>query len=325
MASDLEHWSVPNEHRPKPEDFPFDLAWTVSATVGLKTTVPPDAFTAQSLGEERQGHGVVIDTEGTVLTIGYLITEAEQVWLTTHEGRVVPAHVLGIDQATGFGLVRALQPLAAPPLEIGDSRHAVLGEQVVIAAAGRVDRSVAAHVVGRQEFAGYWEYVLDEAIFTSPAHPLWSGAAMIGPTGKLLGLSSLQLQQRTARGRLVPLNMVVPIELLPPILEDLKLGRPSATDRPWLGVLADDSDEKVVVVGATPGGPAQRAELQQGDAILAVAGQAVSSLAEFYRAVWALGGPGVLAPLTVEREGDVFDVSITTRDRRRFLKAPRLH
>jgi S1-C subfamily serine protease len=325
MASDMEHWSVPSEHRPKPEDFPFDLAWTVSSTVGLKAIVPPDAFTAQSLGAERQGQGVVIDSDGTVLTIGYLVTEAEQVWLTTHDGRVVPAHVLGIDQATGFGLVRASQPLVVPPIEIGDSRHAVLGEQVVVAGGGRVDQSIAAHVVGRQEFAGYWEYVLDEAIFTSPAHPLWSGAAMIGPTGKLLGIGSLQLQQRTARGRLVPLNMVVPIELLPPILEDLKLGRPSAADRPWLGVLADDSEDKVVVVGATPGGPAQRAELQQGDAILAVAGQEVTTLAGFYRAVWALGGPGVEAPLTVEREGDVFDVSITTRDRRRFLKAPKLH
>lgn len=325
MPSDLENWSVPAEYRPKADEFPFDLDWAVSSTVGLSATVPADAFTASILGAERQGHGVLIDDEGTVLTIGYLVTEADHVWLTTHDGRTVQAHVLGIDQETGFGLVRAVKPLAIPPIQIGDSRHAVLGEQVVIAGGGRVDRSISAHVVARQEFAGYWEYVLDEAVFTSPAHPLWSGAAMLGPTGKLLGIGSLQMQQPTIRGRLAPLNMVVPIELLPPILEDLKAGGLTAPPRPWLGILADDSENRVVVVGANPGGPAHRAELQQGDIILAVSGEEVTTLADFYRAVWALGPAGVQAPLTLERDGDVFDVSITTRDRRRFLKTPPLH
>jgi S1-C subfamily serine protease len=325
MSSELDNWSVPAERQPKADDFPFDLEWTISSTVSLRATVPPDAFTAANLGAERFGHGVLIDDEGTVLTIGYLVTEADQVWLTTHEGRSVPGHVLGVDGATGFGLVRALQPLNIPPLALGDSRHTVLGEPVIVAGSGRVDRSLAAHVVARQEFAGYWEYYLDEAIFTSPAHPLWSGSALIGPTGKLLGIGSLQLQQRTARGRLVPLNMIVPIELLPPILDDLKAGGGAAPARPWLGVLADDSEEKVTVVGATPGGPAQRAGLSQGDTVLAVAGAEVASLGDFYRAVWALGPAGVEVPLTLEREGDVFEVRLTSRDRKRYLKGPKLH
>ena len=325
MTSHLDQWSVPEARRPKAADFPFDMDWTLSSVVGLKATVPPDAFTAASLGAERVGHGVLIDGDGTVVTIGYLITEAEQVWLTTHEGRTVQAEVLGYDGATGLGLLRALQPLGVPPMELGDSRHAVLGEQVIVCGGGRVERSIAAHVVARQEFAGYWEYVLDDALFTSPAHPLWSGAALVGPTGKLLGVGSLQLQQRTARGRLVPLNMMVPIELLPPILDELKTGGLTGPARPWLGVLADDSDDAVVIVGVTPGGPSERAGLAQGDIVRAVAGREVETLADFYRAVWALGPAGVAAPLTLEREGDVFDVALTSRDRRRYLKAPRLH
>lgn len=325
MASDLDNWSVPPERRPKPADFPFDLDWTLSSVVGLKATAPPDAFTVASLGAERVGQGVLIDAEGTVLTIGYLITEADSVWLTTHDGRVVQAYVLGIDNASGFGLVRAIQPLGVPAMEIGDSRHAVLGEQVIVCGGGRTDRSIEAHVVARQEFAGYWEYVLDEALFTSPAHPLWSGAALIGPTGKLLGIGSLQLQQRTARGQTIPLNMMVPIELLPPILDELKQGGSAGPARPWLGVLADDSDDEVTIVGVTPGGPSERAGLAQGDIVRAVAGKQVETLADFYRAVWALGPAGVTAPLTLEREGDVFDVSLTSRDRRRYLKTPRLH
>jgi S1-C subfamily serine protease len=325
MSSDLQDWSIPAEFRPKPSEFDFDIGWAVSSTVGLRATVPPDAFTASILGTERTGHGVAIDGDGTVLTIGYLITEADKVWLTTGERDVIPAYVLGIDQATGFGLVKALQRLPVPSLDIGSSQAIAHADQVIIAGGGRLDRSLTSHILARQEFAGYWEYILDEAIYTAPAHPLWSGAAMIGADGKLAGVASLQLHQQSSGERPVPINLVVPIELLPPILDDLKAGRPSAEARPWLGVFADDSWDKVIVLGVTPGGPAQRAELRKHDVILAVGGREVSTLVEFYRELWSLGAPGVKAPLTVEREGDVFDVSITTRDRRSYLKTPVLH
>jgi len=325
MESDLDDWSIPAEFRPKPGEFPFEVAWAVSATVGLRATVPSDAFTAAALGSERIGHGVAIDGEGTVLTIGYLITEADKVWLTTGERDVIPAYVLGVDQETGFGLVRALQPLPVPSIDIGNSRRIEAGDPAIVAGGGRLDRSVSARLVGRQQFAGYWEYVLDEALFTAPAHPLWSGAALIAGDGKLAGITSLQLHQRSREGKVVPINMVVPIELLPPILEDLKVGRPSARPLPWLGVLADDSWDKVTLLGATPGGPAQRAELRKDDVILAVDGTKVSTLPEFYRALWSVGAPGEKTCLTVEREGDVFDVTVTTRDRRSYLKTPILH
>ena len=323
MTEGFEEWSVPSRLQPRPEDFPFDVDWTVSATVGLRAHVPPDAFTAQTLGALRVGHGVAI-SDDLVLTIGYLVTEAEQVWLQTHEGRVVAGHVLGFDAVTGFGLVRPLGSLGVPALEIGDSRQVMTGDKMILAGGGLARRSITAQLVARHEFAGYWEYVLDEALFTAPGHPLWSGAALIGPTGKLVGVGSLQMLQESANGRASRINMVVPIELLPPVLDELVLGgRQSA--RPWLGVLAEEISGRVVIVGATKNGPADRADLAQGDIVLAVDGEEVTTLADFYRAIWALGPAGVDVPLTLARDGDVFPMVVRSRDRRAFLKAPKMH
>jgi S1-C subfamily serine protease len=324
MTEAFEDWSVAKQLQPKPEDFPFDLDWTLSSTVALRAIVPPDAFTAQILGTLRIGHGAVIGQD-LVLTIGYLITEAEQVWLQTGAGKVVAAHPLGFDTASGFGVVRALEPLGAPALEIGDSNAVLVGDKVIIGGGGRVSRSVAARLVGREEFAGYWEYVLDEALFTAPAHPMWCGAALIGPTGKLVGIGSLQMQQQLPGGKVAPLNMCVPIDLLKPILPALAAGGQELPRRPWLGVLSEEISGRVVIVGATKGGPAERADLGEGDIVLAVAGEEVSTLAEFYRAVWALGPPGVSVPLTLAREGDVFEVEVKSKDRMSFLRKPRMH
>lgn len=311
--------------RPKPDSVGFDLDRALSAVVAVVARVPEDAFTAETLGVERVGNGVVIRDDGLVLTIGYLVTEAETVTLTTVDGRSVQGHVLGIDQATGFGLVQALEPLGAPALALGDSRGVEPGDRLVVAGAGGRAHAAAAKLVARDGFAGYWEYLLDAALFTTPAHPHWSGAALIGPEGDLLGIGSLQLEAEGPGGKPRPLNMLVPIELLPPVFDGLLTGKPDAPARPWLGVFTQESDGRVVVLGLSTGGPADRAELHRGDAVLAVAGRPVSDLAEFYRAVWALGPAGVDVPLTLDREGDVFDVSVKSSDRRRFLKKPRYH
>ncbi len=324
MAETFEEWSVAQQLQPKSEDFPFDLDWTLSSTVALRALVPPDAFTAQILGTLRIGHAAVIGQD-LVVTIGYLITEAEQVWLQTGAGKVVAGHPLGIDMASGLGLVRALEPLDVPALELGDPHEVLVGDRVIVGGGGRVSRSVAARLVGREEFAGYWEYVLDEALFTAPAHPMWSGAAIIGPTGKLVGVGSLQMQQQLQGGKVAPLNMGVPIDLLTPVLPALMAGGHDLPRRPWLGVLAEEISGRVVIVGSTKNGPADRADLGEGDIVLAVGGEEVSTLAEFYRAVWAQGEPGVAVPLTLAREGDVFEVEVKSKDRASFLKKPRMH
>jgi S1-C subfamily serine protease len=322
--AELTEWRVPPASQPRVEDYGYDLERALSSVVGLHSIIPPDAVTAETLGAERAGNGVLID-KGLVLTIGYLITEAQTVWLHQGDGRVVEGHALGFDQETGFGLVQVLGPIDLPSLPIGSSRLTDIGERVVIGGAGGRTRSLAGRIAAKQEFAGYWEYVLDEAIFTYPAHPNWGGTALISPKGELIGIGSLQLE-RAREGKNEHLNMVVPIDLLPPILDDLrKFGRVNKPSRPWLGLYSTEVEDKIVAVGIAPKGPAARAELKTGDVILAVKGENVSTLAQFYRKVWSLGQAGVEVPLTLYREGVSFDVRVNSSDRAKFLKGPKLH
>ncbi|MBV9635014.1 MAG: serine protease, partial [Methylobacteriaceae bacterium] len=269
----------------------------------------------------------VLIEAGVVLTIGYLITEAASVWISLSDGRVVPGHVSGYDQETGFGLVQALARVDQPALRLGRSGSAPIGERVVVAGAGGRRHSVAARIVGKQEFAGYWEYVLDEAIFTAPSHPNWGGTAVIGPAGELLGIGSLQLEQGRAGERGDLLNMVVPIDLLTPILgELLTVGRPNRAPRPWLGFYAIEVENRVVIAGLAGRGPAERADLRSGDVVLAAAGtEFQGGLAGLFRKIWSLGSAGVDVPLTIYRDGRTFDVRVRSGDRNQFLKSPSLH
>jgi S1-C subfamily serine protease len=319
-------WEFPPDAQPKPEDYAFDLDRALASVVGLRAAVPPDAFTAGTLGTERAGNGVLVRSDGVVLTIGYLITEAETIWLNTINGHAVPGHVLAYDQETGFGLVQALGRLSVPVLPLGESRRVQVGDAVVVAGAGGRSHAVAARIAAKQEFAGYWEYVLDEAIFTAPAHPSWGGAAAIGSAGELLGIGSLHLQQAREKGPPEPLNMIVPVDLLKPILNDLlSLGRPNHPPRPWLGLYATEIDGRVVVAGLAKRGPAQQAGMRMGDIVLAVGGEETRDLAPLFRSIWALGAAGVEVPLLVYRDGRTFEVRVRSADRAHFLKRPSLH
>jgi S1-C subfamily serine protease len=318
-------WKVPRAAQPKPEDYVFDLDRTLSSVVGLSAIVPSDAFTAETLGTERAGNGVLIRETGLVLTIGYLITEAESVWLSLNDGRVVPGDVLAIDQETGFGLVQALSRPNLPAMPFGRSAEAEIGDRVVLAGGGGRARSVAARIAAKQEFAGYWEYLLEEAIFTAPAHPNWGGTALIGDAGELLGIGSLQLQQERG-GRSNQVSMVVPIDLLPPILDDLLTrGRRATPARPWLGFFAAEVENRVAIAGVASRGPAEKAGLQPGDILLAVAGQPAQDLASLFRLIWRCGEAGAEVPLRILRGGRVADIAVHSTDRQSMLKKPRLH
>ncbi|SJM30508.1 PDZ/DHR/GLGF domain protein [Mesorhizobium delmotii] len=289
--------------------------------VAVRASIPDDAFTANALGTSREGSGVVIRDNGLVLTIGYLITEAEEVWLTDHNGRVVPAHALAYDQESGFGLAQALAPLGLPAVAFGDAARATAGDPVVLA--DGIGQAVSAHIVTKQEFAGYWEYLLDEAIFTAPAHPSWGGAALIGQDGRLLGIGSLRLQMSRA-GEIADINMVVPIDLLPPILDDLLTrGQVARPPRPWLGAFSAESNGEVVVMSVAEGSPAAEAGLRQGDIISDVRDREVDGLADFYRKLWQ-NPAGAEIPLRVVRDGRETWLRVKSADRNSFLKKPQL-
>lgn len=315
MASVFDGYEVEARLRPDAESYDFDLERCLSSVVVLESRVPRDALSAQSLQTERAGNAIVIGAEGLVLTISYLLIEAEEVVLTTNDGRRVQAHPLGVDQATGLALVYALEPLGLPALPLGDSRKLRPGASVISVGGGGRAHALASRLLAREPFAGYWEYHLDEALFIAPGHPHWSGAALIGSAGEVVGVGSLQMEQLARDGSPQPINMFVPAELLPPILDDLAKGRQTSPLRPWLGLLSAEVDGHVVVAGVTPGGPASRAELRRGDVIHRIAGKPVHDLGDFYKRLWALGPPGVVVPLTVQREEDVFEMEVRSGDR----------
>jgi S1-C subfamily serine protease len=320
-----DEWAFPESLQPKPEEMRFDLAAALDAVVSLRAEVPDDAFTASILGTVRQGNGVVIGDDGLVLTIGYLITEAETVWLTTNHGVVVPAHALAYDFATGFGLVQPLGDLGVAAIPRGLSAHCSKGESVLVVGHGGRPHALTALVNDKREFAGYWEYVLDEAIFTAPAHPQWGGAAVIGLDGRLLGIGSL-LVQNGQPGRSLQGNMIVPIDLLRPIEADLvRLGRTNRPPRPWLGMYTTDEHGHPVVAALADGGPADRGGVRPGDIVLEVAGERVTTLAGLFRRIWAQGAAGVEVPLTLVRNGHPVRLRVTSADRSDFLRKPRLH
>ena len=311
---------------PDPRALAFDLDRALSALVLLHSRVPETALTAAGLGTERAGNGVCIGDDGLILTIGYLVTEAEQVWLASSEGQTVQGYVVGYDQETGFGLVRTVQPLDVPFLSLGDSESVLPGDSMIVAGHGGRDQAINAKVTTKSEFAGYWEYVLDEAIFTFPAHPNWGGAGAIGMQGELLGIGSLLVQQVTPSGESASANMIVPIDLLKPIFDDLcSYGRRNSAPRPWMGMLVQDAGDRLVVGSTYPGGPAAEAGLEPGDVIVAVAGEQPSELAQMFRKVWSLGPAGTDIPLTLVREGQTFEAVLHSIDRNARLISGKLH
>jgi S1-C subfamily serine protease len=325
MATAFE-WRVPEEAQPNQSSFGFDLDRVFAAMVSIRTKVPSDAFTADVLGTERGGNGVVIRPDGLILTVGYLALEASEVWLSLADGRTVAGDVLAYDQDSGFGLIQALERLNLPAVELGQSTDATPGAPVIAAGFGGAAHSIAARVIARQEFAGYWEYLIDDAIFTAPAHPFWGGTGLIGADGRLIGIGSLQLEQAGSDGETVPINMYVPTDLLKPELPELlSHGRPSRPARPWLGLYAVENDDRVVIAGIASHGPAAGADLKRGDIVLSVGGTRVRGLAALFRGIWSTGTAGVPIPMTVLRDGRAMDVSVPSGDRDRYLKVPSLN
>ncbi len=296
------------------------LEQLLSGVVHIRTQITPDGRTAENLGREREGTGLVIDDNGLVLTIGYLMVEAISAEIVTTDGRTVGAHVVGYDNESGFGLLQALTPLKVHAMKMGTAADIKSGDPALVASYGGVAGLLPVHVVAKREFAGSWEYLLDEAIFTAPPHPAWSGAALIGHDGKLIGVGSLAVGDVSGKGENESGNMFVPIDRLAPILADLIAdGRP-AVAHPWLGLNTSDVGGHLVVNRVTPGAPAEKAGVRRGDVIIGVNGEMAKDLPDFYRKVWAQGHAGVDVPLDVLQNNQRRSVQVHSMNRLDHLK-----
>ncbi len=294
----------------------------VGAVVRVRARALDDARSNATLGRMREGSGVVIDGEGHVLTIGYLVIEPDAIEITTAANRTVPAVLVGYDHATGFGLLKAQAPLDVKPLVLGDSAALAVQDPVmVVPAFGRESASMA-QVVSKRPFTGSWEYLLEMALFTAPHNPVWSGAALVNRKLELVGIGSLQVADATGEGVLAPGNMFVPIDLVKPILADLKTkGRAAGAQRPWLGMSTEEVRGRLVVTRVSPEGPADLAGVKQGDVVVAVGGDGVKTLADLYRRMWSMGNAGVDVPLTIATAGATREVRVRSIDRFDYFKA----
>ncbi|MBN1238789.1 MAG: serine protease [Gammaproteobacteria bacterium] len=300
---------------------PRHVTPTYDAIVSIKARVPDDAMSAGLLGTERVGHGVRIRGDGLIATIGYVVNEADTVWIGSRDGFTVPGFVVGYDYDSGFGLVKPTLPLEGPTIDIGSAASLSVGDEVAVLTSNAGDTGLDARVVAKQEFAGRWEYLLEEAVFTAPPHDSWSGAALLDMNGKLCGLGSLVIQGFEIGDEIATVNMFVPIDLLTPFVDEIcQFGRRVAPPRPWLGVLVHDEHDQLTVVGVYRNCPADKAGLKPGDLIVGVQDEPVEGLASMFRHVWSLGSAGVDVPVTVVRDAERLDLVIRSADRAVFQR-----
>ncbi|MDB5927226.1 MAG: hypothetical protein JWN13_6162 [Betaproteobacteria bacterium] len=289
--------------------------------VKLSIKAAANARTADTLGAEREGTGIVIDKKrGLILTIGYLVLEAASILVMTKDARIYPASVAGFDHASGFGLVRVLSGLSSA-IELGDSGRVRELHTLTVLAHGSAGGASHAAVVARRRFTGWWEYMIEDAIFTAPPRYEHSGAGLLDGDGKLVGIASLWVSDALEVGAAFPGNMFVPIDLLKPLLEDLvTAGRRRGPARPWLGVYSEQHEGHVFVSRTLPDSPAERAGLKRGDVILGVAGQSIGGQGDFYYKLWSSGEAGCDVTLQVLHDKAVRQVTVRTADRMDYLR-----
>ncbi len=294
----------------------------LKALVGIEVDVPGNARTAAGLGTRREGSGVVISEDGLVLTIGYLILEAATVDIMLQDGREVAAEVVAYDHNSGFGLLRAMQDLDIDPMPLGDSAAAAANQRALVATRNGFSDALGVRVVSRRVFTGSWEYMLEDAIFTSPPHRQFAGAALIGEEGSLIGIGSLFVGDAGGQGDGVAGNMFVPINEIKPILQELiDNGRRDAAARPWLGVYPETLRGFVFVTRVADDSPAKDVGIHAGDIVVEVDGVGVGDLEDFYRSIWAAGDAGTAIDLTLlSRGGQLREVTVPSMDRRDWLR-----
>jgi serine protease Do len=301
--------------------FAVDPQSLIQSVVKIESRVPSDAQSAENLGRARVGSGVILENQ-LVLTIGYLLLEADTVDIVTASGRRVPGSVAGYDHSTGFGLVRTALPISEPAIVIGDSDKVTEKQKVFTIGQGEA-QATELHIVSRKVFAGGWEYLIEKPLFTFPPVNNWSGAPLLTEDGTLVGIGSLVVNDAAVDRKGVPGNMFIPTNLLKPILEDLRAkGRRSGDVQPWLGMSTEINRGNLMVQRVSPKGPADLAGVAPGDIVLGVGNTKVTDQADFYRKLWGAGTAGSEISVRLLQGGDVKDVKIKSIDRMDFIRKP---
>ena len=320
--------------RPKNEDVNFELVNTLNSIVRLTSNITEDSLSAKTLGTEREGSAILINNDRLLLTIGYLVLDADAIHLKPYDNEQTSAEIISYHHETGLALLRAQTDLTIKPISIGGSNNIQAGDKLIVASYGGLNYSINVSIASRQEFSGSWEYMLDDAIFAVPTHPNWSGAALIDIEGNLCGVGSLWINdnekyltdtngEKTYRG---PGNMFVPIDAFTPIYDELiSTGTVYNKQRPWLGMYTAESLDKLIVSGIIPNAPADMAGVKQGDLIETVNGEKVDSLSEMYKILWSLGSAGTRVILGVDRDGENIQITVTSDSRYNFMKTNKKH
>ena len=302
-----------------------DILNIYKSVVKIDSIIPPEARTAQSLGTVRGGNGVVIDDKH-ILTIGYIVVEAETITITLPDGKKFPGELIGYDHTTGFGILRTIIQSDLTPLKIGNSDQLTKEDFLYVLPYLTEGRPSAVKMVSRRSFAGWWEYFLDKPIYTYPANSSFAGSALINEYGEVLGIGSLYVGDAAATGISSPGNMFVPINDLKPILDDLiQNGRRTKDIKPYMGLTSSDNTGQVKITRVNDNGPAAKAGFSVNDTILAVNNEKINSIEDFYKVVWSFGGPGTKLQFDIERNQEKLNIELTTMDRNDFFVKPKYY
>lgn len=317
-------WAVAHAASPPQQAGVDAITRAIEAVVGVQVTAAENARSAETLGQQRAGSGVVIGSDGLILTIGYLILEADTIQITTHDDRVIPARVVAYDLATGFGLVRSVLPLRGiQPVVLGSAKGLPPRTPLLAATGGEDGGMGLTQLVGARPFSGYWEYHIESALFTSPPLRNHSGAPLFNQRGELVGIGSLFVGNALGDDRQLAGNMFVPVDLLKPILAELQqTGSTRLSRRPWLGLSSTEQGGRVQIVRVNQDGPAHAAGLAPGDVVLAIDGEKVSTLEAFYKKLWARADPESEVQLTVLHGADIVQVTVRATDRMKTMRKP---
>ncbi|AHJ68247.1 S1C family serine protease [Granulibacter bethesdensis] len=331
QAMSEDQWQIPQNMQPHPSDYSFDLEAVLQGIVFLRC-LGPDGFDpdgSDDQGAQRTGSGVAIEVGSSqtkmVITMTYLVNDADAIWITTQDGQVTPGHIIALDHESGFALIRPADALACPAIQIGDSSSVASESGAILAASGGITHAMETRIIARQEFAGYWEYHIPDALLVTPPHPVWGGCALIGMDGRLLGIAAVVLQQGDVGAGQLDINLIIPVSHLQAILPELLTHGRRLASRPWLGLLAAEQEAGILISDVVPHGPAEAAGLRQGDQIIAINGKEPGDLATLWRLLWQSGAPPVGVAITILRDGQTMHTQVQAIDRYLYDKTPRMH